>query len=390
MVKILNLQHLNPILPKEFAGIFDSEKYKTSQNYTRDKTKLSLITSSVSIIITIPFILLGGFNIVDTISRSFGFGEIISGLFFVGILSFASSILALPAELYDTFVLEERYGFNKTTIKTFVIDKIKGLVLGIIIGIPIFSLIIWFFLKFGKGAWLNVWIAITCIQMLLMYIAPTFIMPLFNKFSPLEDGELKEKIESYAKKYNFKLKGIFTMDGSKRSAKSNAFFTGFGKNRRIVLFDTLIEQQTTDGLLAILAHEMGHYKKGHIFKTIIISILHMGFMLFVISLFINNQKLFDAFKMENLSVYASLLFFMFLYSPISTILGVVMSYFSRKNEYEADQFAIETTGLKDEFIGALKQLSVENLSNLTPHPLNVFLNYSHPPVLQRIEAIRKL
>ena len=390
IVEFLNNKTLSKELPTELIGYYDQEKYTKSQSYSKENSFFGLVDSTINLMIIIPAIIFGWFNIADNIARSFGFGEIISGLIFIGIIVFASSIISLPFELWKTFIIEEKYGFNKTTLKTFFFDKLKGLLIGSIIGIPILSLIFLLFEHTGQFGWLYVWGAIAIIQMLLMTIFPIFIMPLFNKFTPLEDGELKTTITNYAQKYNFNLKGIFTMDGSKRSNKSNAFFTGFGKFRRIVLFDTLIEKHTNAELLSILAHEMGHFKLKHIYKMMIYGILQLGFMLFILSIFLKNELLFSAFSMDNISIYASLTFFGFLYSPISKIISIAMNYLSRKHEFEADSFSVTTTDNFKDFIEALKKLSINNLSNLTPHPFNVFLNYSHPPVLERIKFIKKL
>ncbi|MCX5895293.1 MAG: M48 family metallopeptidase, partial [Proteobacteria bacterium] len=270
-----------------------------------------------------------------------------------------------------------------------ILDILKGWLLTAVIGGAVFSIVLWFFDKTGTWAWLYCWAAVTGIQLFLTFIAPVVIMPLFNKFVPLEEGELKTAIESYARSRGFKMKGVFTMDASKRSTKSNAFFTGFGKFRRIVLFDTLIEKHTVDELVSVLAHEMGHYKKKHVIQSILISIITTGLMFFILSLFLHNKGLFAAFKMKETSIYASLLFFGFLYAPIEMMLSLVGNMLSRKNEYEADGYAVTTYGKPESMITALKKLSVDNLSNLTPHPLKVFLSYSHPPVLERIKAIRK-
>ncbi|MFC1499293.1 M48 family metallopeptidase, partial [Verrucomicrobiota bacterium] len=385
----LNVRHLSEKLPAEFKDYYDAEKYKTSQNYLRDNTKFGIITDTPMTLLTLVFIVVGGFNYIDRIARAPGWGPVPTGLLFAGIIVLASKIINIPFSIYETFVIEEKYGFNKTTPKTFVLDIIKSLILTAIIGGIILSIILWFFGKFENTAWLYCWAAVTAFQIFLMFIAPFVIMPLFNKFVPLEDGELKTAIEDYARSQNFKMKGVFKMDGSKRSAKSNAFFTGFGKSRRIVLFDTLIEKHTTAELVAVLAHEMGHYKKKHILKAIIRSVLTMGATFFLLSLFIRNAKLFAAFKMEHLSIYASLVFFGFLYTPFAMLIGIIESIISRKQEYEADAYTVETTKNTEPMINALKKLSVDNLSNLTPHPLKVFLSYSHPPVLKRIEAIRK-
>jgi len=388
VVDALNVKHLKTDLPGAFSGYYDGEKYKKSQQYLKENTRFELITGAITTPAVIAFILLGGFNWVDQWSRSFHWGPTVTGLIFAAILLFGSQILSLPFSIYGTFVIEEKYGFNKTTPKTFVLDILKGWLLAIVIGAPVFSAILWFFGQTGPMAWAYCWGALTVIQVFLMFIAPVVIMPIFNKFVPLEEGELKSAIEDYAKKQRFKMKGVFSMDGSKRSTKSNAFFTGFGRFRRIVLFDTLISKHTTEELVSILAHEMGHYKKKHILKSIIISILSTGLMFYILSIFMNNPALFGAFQMEHISIYASLFFFGFLYAPIEMILSIFGNMLSRHHEYEADAWAVRTYQRPQSMIAALKKLSVDNLSNLTPHPLKVFLSYSHPPVLERIRAIQ--
>lgn len=390
IVDTLNVHHVKTDLPSEFEGSYDAGKYRTSQEYLRENTRFGIIADSIMAPITIAFILLGGFNLVDRFARGFNLGPIATGLIFSGVLIFASHIMQIPFSVYATFVIEEKYGFNRTTPKTFVLDILKSWVLVGLIGGIILSLILLLFQSAGQWAWLYCWGAVTIFQLLLMFIAPVVIMPLFNKFVPLEDGELRRAIESYAESQGFKMKGIFTMDGSKRSSKSNAFFTGFGKFRRIVLYDTLIEKQTVEELVSVLAHEMGHYKKRHILKFSIISILTTGLMFYILSLFINNRELFAAFQMQDISIYASLLFFGFLYSPIEMLLSIFGNALSRRHEYDADAFSVKTYNKPFSMISALKRLSVENLSNLTPHPLKVFLSYSHPPVLDRIRAIREM
>ena len=388
VVDTLNVKHLKTDLPVAFSGYYDGEKYRKSQQYLKENTRFELITGSISMPAVIAFILLGGFNWVDQWARCLEWGPIATGLVFAAILLFGSQILSLPFSIYSTFVIEGKYGFNKTTPGTFVLDILKGWLLAIIIGAPVFSAILWFFEQTGPMAWAYCWGALTVIQVFLMFIAPVVIMPIFNKFVPLEDGELKSAIEDYAKKQQFKMKGVFSMDGSKRSTKSNAFFTGFGRFRRIVLFDTLISKHTTEELVSILAHEMGHYKKKHILKSIVISILSTGLMFYILSIFMNNPALFAAFQMEHISIYAGLFFFGFLYAPIEMILSIFGNMLSRHHEYEADAWAVRTYQRPQSMIAALKKLSVDNLSNLTPHPLKVFLSYSHPPVLERIRAIQ--
>jgi STE24 endopeptidase len=389
VVELLNLRHLDPRLPGEFVGYYDQEKYSRSQNYIRDQTRLALIQRSLTVAVVLAFMLLGGLNLVDHAARSLVSGSILTGLVFIFSLTVMSGLLSLPFTIVGTFVIEARYGFNKTTVATFVLDRLKGLGLAIVLGAPLLSLVLWFFGTAGKTAWLIVWITITLYQLFMTYLAPAVIMPWFNKFTPLEDGELKSGIEAYARAQRFRIKGVFKMDGSRRSSKTNAFFTGFGRFRRIVLFDTLIEKHSSEELLAILAHEMGHCRLAHIPKWMAASILQTGLLLWLLSFFIENPGLFAAFGMEHRSIYASLVFFSFLYSPVSTVLSVAMNWLSRRHEFAADRYAIASAGKAEAFIAALKKLSVDNLSNLTPHPWKVVLEYSHPPVLQRIQALAR-
>ncbi len=387
-VNYLNIRNIQTSLPEEFKGWYDEDKYAKSQKYLKENTSFDMVSNTFMTFLTLLFILAGGFNFVDTIARGFGFGEIATGLIFAGILVFALQLIQIPFSAYETFVIEEKYGFNRTTPKTFLLDILKSWLLTAIIGGIILTVVLWFFLKTGSAAWLYCWMVVTFFQIFLMFIAPVVIMPLFNKFYPIEEGELKNKIEAFAEKQDFKLKGVFTMDGSKRSSKSNAFFTGFGRFRRVVLFDTLIEKHSTDELISVLAHEIGHYKKNHILQRLLISIASTGIMFYILSIFLKNPGLFEAFKMEHISVYASLVFFGFLYAPIEMIISLFTNILSRRNEFEADSFAVKTYKKPESMITSLKKLSVDNLSNLTPHPLMVFLSYSHPPVLQRIERIR--
>ncbi|MBP3193565.1 M48 family metallopeptidase [Natronogracilivirga saccharolytica] len=385
---LLNLRALDKQLPEEFKDVFDEEKYRKSQEYTRVRTRFGLITSTFSLAVLLIFWFAGGFNWVDQFVREAGYGTIVTGLMFMGILFAAQYVISIPFSIYSTFVIEERFGFNKTTPSTFVTDRIKGLGLTLLLGAPLLAGIIAIFEYLGAIAWLYAWIVIIVYSLVVQFIAPTWIMPIFNKFTPLEDGELKQAILDYARKVSFPLQGIYKIDGSRRSSKSNAFFTGFGKNKRIALFDTLIENHTVPELVAVLAHEVGHYKKKHIPQNMITGFLQTGVMLYLLSLFIQVPGLHEAFFMQDISVYAGLLFFGLLYSPIEMVLSVIMQMFSRKHEFEADRFAAETTGDPESMVSVLKKLSADNLSNLTPHPFHVFLNYSHPPVLQRIRAIR--
>ncbi len=390
LVSILTVKSLEPQLPREFKDIFDQKKYAKSQEYTKVVTKFSIVKSSIVTIITIAFIIFGGFNKLDLWARSFGFSEIITGLIFIGTLFLLIMLLEIPFSLYSTFVIEERFGFNKTTLKTFILDTVKSLLLSVLIGGPIIYAILWFFNWAGNYAWIYCWITVTIVTIIIQFLAPVVILPIFNKFTPLADGELKDKIMNYVKRQKFPIKGIYTMDSSKRSTKLNAFFTGFGRFRRIVFFDTLVEKLTPNEIVAVLAHETGHFKLKHIIKSMAISIIQMGIIFYLLSIFINNHLLFEAFKMKHLSIYASLVFFAFLYNPISNILSIIFNYISRRHEYEADRFAVLSTNRPEDLINALKKLSVNNMSNLTPHPLDVFLNYSHPPVLERIRYIHDM
>ena len=388
-VSFLNLRALDPRLPEEFAGVFDDQGYARSQEYTRTTARFAMIQETIITALTLIFILSGGFNWVDRLARGFGLGSIATGLVFTAMLLIISGLAGLPFSVYATFVIENRFGFNKTTVFTYVMDRVKGLILTALIGSPVLALILWFFEKGGSSAWIYCWTGIVCVMLFLQWIAPAVIMPWFNRFTPIEEGELKSAILTYATTERFKIKGIYTMDGSRRSTKLNAFFTGFGKFRRIVFFFFLLEHLTTEEIIAVLAHEMGHYKKRHIFKMLTVSILQMGTVFLILSFFINNPGLFAAFKMDHLSIYASLIFFGFLYSPISTLLSIGINMFSRRHEYQADRYARSSTGKPENLISALKKLSKSNLSNLTPHPLHVFMNYSHPPVLMRIRALRQ-
>lgn len=386
----LNIRSLSPVLPEEFNKSYDQSKYENSQEYTRTNEKFASIASTFSFIVILIAIISGLFNILDVFVRNMEFqSEIVNGLIFFGIFALIQDIISTPFSLYRHFVIEERFGFNKMTVKTFVKDKIKGLFLMVILGTPILSMILYFFETFGDYAWLFAWGIVSVFILILQPLFTTFIAPLFNKFTSLEEGELRNAIESYSEKVNFPITRIDVMDGSKRSSHSNAYFSGIGKRKRIALFDTLLEKQTVPEILSIVAHEVGHYKKKHIQQGIIISILSSGFMFFMLSVFMKNPQLFSAFKMETLSVYGSLIFFQILFSPLNLILSLFTNALSRKNEFEADKFSAETTGEPLNLVSGLKKLTVENLGNLTPHPLNVFLNNSHPPVLERIRVLSR-
>ena len=385
---LFNLKNLGLKLPLEFQEVYSAVQYGKSQEYTRVLTSFGFITSTFSLAVMLIFWFAGGFNWLDTIVSSWNTKEIIRGVFYIGILVFANAVIGLPFSIYSTFVIEEKFGFNKTTPKTFVLDILKSAALGIILGVPMLLLVLYILQTAGIWAWLYGWGAVVIISLIIQFVAPKWLMPLFNKFVPLQDGELRDAIFKYADSIKYPIKNIFVMDGSKRSSKSNAFFTGFGKNKRIALFNTLINKHTTDEIVSILAHEIGHFKKKHIIKGMLFSILHFGVLFYLLSLFLGNQGLYHAFYMEKISIYAGLFFSGLLHTPVEMLLSIVLNIYSRKNEYEADNFSVCTTNKPESMISALKKLSENNLSNLTPHPFYVFLNYSHPPVLKRILAIR--
>jgi STE24 endopeptidase len=385
----LNLKTLRPELPDEFVGFYDPEKYRKSQEYIRIKTRFHIFQATINLIVLLLFWFLGGFNTLDQIVRSWDLNSILTGLAYVGILGLLGSLLGLPFDLYSTFVIEEKFGFNRTTIVTFFMDRLKALLLAILLGGPALALVLWLLDYAGPFAWLYCWIAVTLFTMLLQFIAPIWILPLFNKFTPLPDGSLKNAILDYAKSVQFSFKDVFVMDGSKRSSKANAFFTGFGKNKRIALFDTLVAEQSVPEIIAVLAHEVGHYKKKHIVQGIVISILHTGILFFLLSLFIRNPELSSAFFMQHVSIYSGLVFFGLLYEPVSFLLSILLNMVSRRNEFAADLYSVQTTQQPEHLVSALKKLSVNNLAHITAHPLYVVLNYSHPPLLRRIDAIRR-
>ena len=396
LIDRLNVGHIGEELPAEFEGVYDAEKYAESQRYLRTNTRFDMFRSTVMVVLTLGFIVWGGFGWLNRMALAAGWSMIPTGLLFAGLAALLAQVVSLPFEMHSTFVIEERFGFNKTTPKTFVLDRLKGVALGALIGGPVLALVLWFFARTGGAAWLYAWGALTLIQLVLMIVAPAVLLPLFNTFTPLEEGELKQAIERYAQENRFRIRGLFKMDGSRRSTKSNAYFTGIGRWRRIALYDTLIERHTVEELVAVLAHEVGHYKLGHIWKQFVVGVLTSGAMLFLLSLFLSRPELYEAFGVPYEPVnggtayplYAGMVFFSFLFSPINFFLSLLSHYWSRKHEYQADAFARKTTRCAESLIAALKKLSVENLSNLTPHPVKVFFHYSHPPVLARIRALR--
>lgn len=384
----LNYKHRKTRIPKELEGIYDEDQYRKQQEYKKVNTCFGFISGSFSFVVLMVFLLAGGFPWLDGIVRNITEHPILMALLFFGILMLASDILGTPFSIYHTFVIEERFGFNKTTPKTFVLDKIKGWLLGILIGGGLLALIIWIYLQFPDMFWIYAWIAITAFSAFMTLFYSNLIVPLFNKQTPLEEGELRDAITDFSKKAGFKLKNIFVIDGSKRSTKANAYFTGFGPKKRIVLYDTLINDLGIKEIVAVLAHETGHYKKKHIVTNLVTSVIQTGITLYLLSLFISSPLLSAALGVEQHSFHIGLVAFGILYSPISFMIGIFMNLYSRKAEYQADRFA-KDYGFAAGLIDGLKKLTKKNLSNLTPHPLYVFFHYSHPTLLQRIRAIKK-
>lgn len=384
----LNAKHFNDPIPEELADVFDDEAYNKSQKYKAVNYRFGIWSSLFSLVLTLGFLLFDGFEYVDNLARSYSENPIIIALIFFGIIMIASDIISTPFSYYKTFVIEEKFGFNKTTKKTFFLDKIKGLVMMALIGGGLLALIIWFYEITGKYFWLYAWALISGFTIFMNMFYARLIVPLFNKQTPLEEGELRSKISDYANSVGFSLKKIFVIDGSKRSTKANAYFSGFGSEKRVTLFDTLINDLDDDEIVSVLAHEVGHYKRHHIIFNLFASIILTGLTLYILSIFISNPLLSNAIGVEKQSFHVGLVAFGMLYAPISEITGLVMNYFSRKFEYEADDYA-KSTYKAEPLIGSLKKLSKNSLSNLTPHPSYVFMHYSHPTLYQRIKNLKR-
>ncbi|MFN6945015.1 MAG: M48 family metallopeptidase [Cytophagaceae bacterium] len=388
LLDYMNLKHQKATLPDSLKDIYDEEKYEKAQDYYKTNARFDLITSTFSFILVLVLFSSGALGWLDGLLRIYFENSIVLALSFFAVLFIVSELLNLPFSIYRIFVIEERFGFNKMTAKTYVTDKLKGYLIAFILGGILLSLFLYLILNIGSNFWFWFWLTIVVFMLLMNMFYTSLILPLYNKLTPLPDGELRRQIQEYAKSVHFPVQNLFVIDGSKRSSKSNAFFSGIGKKKKIVLFDTLIENHTEEELVAVLAHEVGHFKKKHVISGMVLSIVQMGLMLFILSLFVFNPTLSRALGSETMSIHLNLIAFAVLYTPISHITGIFMNIFSRKNEYEADRYAAETykaEPLKD----ALKKLSINNLSNLTPHPAYVFVHYSHPPLVQRLEHLNK-
>jgi STE24 endopeptidase len=382
----LNLKTWDNPLPAEVKDLYDPKKYTEARNYAYANFNIGALSSTLSLIITIVFLQLKGFAWLDEVARGYSSSPILQVLIFFGIIGGALTVISLPFDIYQTFVVEEKFGFNKVTPKLFVVDKIKELALGIVIGGAIIALLTFLFGLLGNKFWLAAWVVVAGISVFIAMFYTSLLLPIFNKLTPLENGELRASIEKYAAKVSFPLTNIFILDGSKRSTKANAFFSGLGGKKNIVLYDNLVNDMNTDEITAVLAHEVGHYKKKHVLQSILISIAQMGIMFFLFGWLASNPLMAEVLGAKQNSFHLSLITFSLLYAPVSMVTGLLMNLFSRKNEYEADAYAKETYSPAP-LISALKKLSINHLSNLQPHPAFVFINYSHPTLLQRMRAL---
>ena len=384
---VLDIKNITPIIPLDFKKAYDGEKYVRSQEYLKARTRFGLFSSTFSLGLILIVIHSDVFGYLDQYVRLQTENYILQGLLFIGIIYFFQDIISLPFSLYNTFVIEQKFGFNKTKPGLYFFDKIKGYGIFIVLGSTVITPLLYFFHVYSEIGWLIAWSVLTVFMIAIQPLFVHVIAPMFNKFTPLEEGDLRKEIEKYTSKVDFPLVRIDIMDGSKRSAHSNAYFTGFGKSRRIAIFDTLVEKHSTKEIVSVVAHEVGHYKLKHILQGTIIGIIETGIMLFAFNLIMNDISLFNVFGVNQLSVHAGIVFFSMVYAPVSMLTSIVTTAISRKNEFEADKFSLDTTSDGQALISMLIGLSANNLSHLTPHPMKVFLSYSHPPVIDRIKAV---
>ena len=387
VLEYLNDKNWKESIPNDLEGFYDSNKYQKAKNYKIERGKISLLNSSISFVITLLMLFFFGFGLISEYSVSFSDSIIVQSCIFFMIFHLLTTFLGMPFSYYSTFFIEEKYGFNKTTIKTYIVDKIKGFIVSSLFIIVLTSLAVLAIEYFSSGFWLWLWIGLSLFMVFLNMFYADLIVPIFNKLTPLENGELRSKIESYSKKVGYSLKNIFVIDGSKRSTKANAFFSGLGPRKTIALYDTLIEKHTDEELVSVLAHEVGHFKKKHILVSMFLTILQLGIMCYLFELCMNMEVIASSLGSSKMNFHIGIIAFSFLYSPIGLITGILMNVLSRKNEYEADKFAKDT--YNGNFLElALKKLSVDSLSNLYPHPFYVFIHYSHPPLLKRLARLK--
>ena len=388
VLDFINGKNWRTEIPPVMKDFYPEDKYLKAKNYSKEKGKVSLISSTLSTLITLLFLVFGGYGWLDNfISLYYDIPFLKSGIFFL-VLFILSDFISIPFSCYNTFVIEEKYGFNKTTVKTFVLDKIKGYLLTLIIGGVLLFGAIYIVSLLENGFWVWLWLSLSVIMLLVNMFYADLIVPIFNKLTPLENGSLRKKIESYTNKVGYSLKNIYIIDGSKRSSKANAFFSGLGPRKTIALYDTLVEKHTEEELVAVLAHEVGHYKKKHVFTSLFLTIFQLGLMCFLLETCLKVGEISQALGGKEMVFHLGLVAFGILYSPVGTILSILMNINSRKNEFEADHYAKTTySGVALEL--ALKKLSVDSLSNLYPHPFYTFIHYSHPPLLKRLSALNE-
>lgn len=389
VLESLNSKHMSPVLPDSLKGIYDEKEYSRFQSYKRENGRLDSWSSGVGFVVMIVFLVAGGFGWYNSWVVSLTDSVVWQTILFVVGLSVVSSVLDIPFDYYATFRIEEKYGFNKTTRRVYWLDTVKELVLSLVLGGVLLALVVWFYTWAGTYFWLYAWGAVTLFSVFMAMFYSQLIVPLFNKQTPLQEGALRDKIQAFAGKVGFKLDNIYVIDGSKRSTKANAYFTGLGPKKRVVLYDTLIDELTEEEIVAVLAHEVGHYKKRHTLRSMVVSVIQMGVLFWLFSLCVNNAALSEALGGDRAYFQLGLIAFAILYSPVNLILGVGMNVWSRSNEYEADAFAARYYK-GDYLVSGLKKISVKSLSNLTPHPLYEYIYYSHPSLLKRIDAIKRI
>ena len=389
ILESLNSKHMSPVLPDSLKGIYEEKEYSRFQSYKRENGRLDSWSSGVGFVVMIVFLVAGGFGWYNSWVVSLTDSVVWQTILFVVGLSVVSSVLDIPFDYYATFRIEEKYGFNKTTRRVYWLDTVKELVLSLVLGGVLLALVVWFYTWAGTYFWLYAWGAVTLFSVFMAMFYSQLIVPLFNKQTPLQEGSLRDKIQAFAGKVGFKLDNIYVIDGSKRSTKANAYFTGLGPKKRVVLYDTLIDELTEEEIVAVLAHEVGHYKKRHTLRSMVVSVIQMGVLFWLFSLCVNNAALSEALGGDRAYFQMGLIAFAILYSPVNLILGVGMNVWSRNNEYEADAFAARYYE-GDYLVSGLKKISVKSLSNLTPHPLYEYIYYSHPSLLKRIDAIKRI
>ena len=389
VLESLNSKHMSPVLPDSLKGIYEEKEYSRFQSYKRENGRLDSWSSGVGFVVMIVFLVAGGFGWYNSWVVSLTDSVVWQTILFVVGLSVVSSVLDIPFDYYATFRIEEKYGFNKTTRRVYWLDTVKELFLSLVLGGVLLALVVWFYTWAGTYFWLYAWGAVTLFSVFMAMFYSQLIVPLFNKQTPLQEGSLRNKIQAFAGKVGFKLDNIYVIDGSKRSTKANAYFTGLGPKKRVVLYDTLIDELTEEEIVAVLAHEVGHYKKRHTLRSMVVSMIQMGVLFWLFSLCVNNVALSEALGGDRAYFQMGLIAFAILYSPVNLILGVGMNVWSRNNEYEADAFAARYYE-GDYLVSGLKKISVKSLSNLTPHPLYEYIYYSHPSLLKRIDAIKRI